>query len=150
MDAAVTAEGIVVRPLQVGELYRPTALSNLQFSTTAELQPLDGLVGQARAFEAIQFGTQVEKAGFNLFVIGPHGARMQDAVKAVLGKEARIGRAMKTVILLRKYRKACANARSFSIYSCLRPLPGLQCPNARSSAVPAMPDRFRPRHRRRV
>ena len=89
MDAAVTAEGIAVRPLQVGELYRPTDLSNLQFSTTAELQPLDGLVGQARAFEAIQFGIQVEKAGFNLFVIGPHGARMQDAVKAVLGDEAR-------------------------------------------------------------
>jgi len=89
VDAAVTAEGIAVRPLQVGELYRPTDLSNLQFSTTAELQPLDGLVGQARAFEAIQFGIQAEKAGFNLSVIGPHGARMQDAVKAVLGDEAR-------------------------------------------------------------
>jgi hypothetical protein len=52
------------------------------------LQPVDGLVGQARAVEAIRFGTQVGKNGFNLFVIGPNGARMQDAVKAMLGAEA--------------------------------------------------------------
>jgi hypothetical protein len=32
---------------------------------------IKGLAGQARAFEAIQFGTRVDKAGFNLFVIGP-------------------------------------------------------------------------------
>lgn len=67
---------------------RPTDLSGLTFSTTAELQPVDGLVGQARAVEAIRFGTQVSKTGFNLFVIGPNGARMQDAVKAMLATEA--------------------------------------------------------------
>ncbi len=32
---------------------------------------------------------EIDKAGFNLFVIGPNGARMQEAVKAVLEKEAR-------------------------------------------------------------
>jgi hypothetical protein len=61
------------------KLYRPTNLSDLSFSTTADLQPIDGLVGQTRALEAIRFGTKVERAGFNLFVIGPNGARMQDA-----------------------------------------------------------------------
>ncbi|MGO9008021.1 MAG: Lon protease family protein [Beijerinckiaceae bacterium] len=88
MDAAVTATGTAM-PLRAGQLYRPTELSNLEFSTTAELEPIEGLVGQARALEAIRFGTQVDKAGFNLFVIGPNGARMQDAVKAVLTDEAR-------------------------------------------------------------
>ena len=89
MDAAVTIGETAVRPLAADQLYRPTDLSTLEFSTTAELQPIDGLVGQARALEAIRFGTQVGKAGFNLFVIGPNGARMQDAVKAVLAEEAR-------------------------------------------------------------
>jgi predicted ATP-dependent protease len=89
VDAAVTTGGTAVRPLPADQLYRPTNLSNLEFSTTAELQPIDGLVGQARALEAIRFGTQVGKAGFHLFVIGPNGARMQDAVKAVLAEEAR-------------------------------------------------------------
>lgn len=84
---AGTAE-TTVRPLAAEQLYRPADLSGLPFSTTAELQPIDGLVGQAHAVEAIRFGTQVGKAGFNLFVIGPNGARMQDAVKAMLAAEA--------------------------------------------------------------
>ncbi len=89
MDAAVDRERPQIRPLQAAELFRPTDLSGLAFSTTADLQPIEGLVGQPRAAEAIRFGTQVDKAGFNLFVIGPDGARMQDAVKVVLAGDAR-------------------------------------------------------------
>jgi lon-related putative ATP-dependent protease len=89
MVAPESAGEIAVGPLGGDKLYRPTNLSDLSFSTTADLQPIDGLVGQTRALEAIQFGTKVERAGFNLFVIGPNGARMQDAVKAVLIEGAR-------------------------------------------------------------
>ena len=88
MTAAITTSEKATRPLAVEQLYRPTDLSGLTFATTAELQPVDGLVGQARAVEAIRFGTRVDKTGFNLFVIGPNGARMQDAVKAMLTAEA--------------------------------------------------------------
>jgi lon-related putative ATP-dependent protease len=87
--AADPATETAVQPLEAGKLYRATDLSSLSFSTTADLPPIDGLVGQARAFEAIQFGTRVDKSGFNLFVIGPNGARMQDAVKALLADETR-------------------------------------------------------------
>jgi lon-related putative ATP-dependent protease len=86
--AADTTGETAVRPLAAQQLYRPADLSGLAFSTTAELQPIDGLIGQARAVEAIRFGTQVGKAGFNLFVIGPSGSRMQDAVRTVLAGEA--------------------------------------------------------------
>lgn len=77
-----------VRPLGADRLARATDLAHLSFATTAELQPIDGLVPQERAFEAVRFGTQIDKAGFNLFVIGPNGARMQDAVRAVLEQQA--------------------------------------------------------------
>ncbi|HWW46992.1 MAG TPA: AAA family ATPase [Xanthobacteraceae bacterium] len=77
-----------LRALPVEQLYRKTDTASLKFSTTAELEPIDGLVGQERALEAIRFGTEVDQAGFNLFVIGPNGARMQAAVKAVLAEEA--------------------------------------------------------------
>lgn len=88
MDVPVIVAQTAVRPLGAEQLYRPADLSSLAFATTAELEPIDGLVGQARAVEAIRFGTQVDKTGFNLFVIGPNGARMQDAVKAMLAAEA--------------------------------------------------------------
>ena len=87
--AADNVPAAPVRPLEADKLYRATDLASLAFSTTADLSPIDGLVGQARALEAIQFGTRVDKAGFNLFVIGPNGARMHEAVKALLAEETR-------------------------------------------------------------
>jgi predicted ATP-dependent protease len=75
--------------LPAERLYRKADLSHLDFSTTADLDPAEGLVGQERALDAIRFGTQVDRDGFNLFVIGPHGARMQEAVKELLAEEKR-------------------------------------------------------------
>ncbi|MEX0752704.1 MAG: ATP-binding protein [Xanthobacteraceae bacterium] len=89
MADTAPAARLVPGPLRAEQLYRPTDLSNLKFSTTAELQPIDGVVGQTRALEAIRFGTHVEKTGFNLFVIGANGTHMQDAVKALLADEVR-------------------------------------------------------------
>ena len=86
--ATVGSPTEVLRPLPIDWLYRKTDPASLQFATTAELEPVDALVGQERALEAIQFGTEVDKAGFNLFVIGPNGPRMQAAVKAILAEEA--------------------------------------------------------------
>lgn len=85
----VAAPRIPVSPFAADQLYRSTDLSHFEFSTTAELQPIDGLVGQTQARDAIRFGTHTGKGGVNLFVIGPSGARMQEAVKAVLAEEAR-------------------------------------------------------------
>ena len=79
---------IVAAPLSVDRLYRPADLSALSFQTTSEIEPIDGLVGQQRAVDAIGFGTRVRKSGFNLFVIGSSEARMQQAVEAVLRQAA--------------------------------------------------------------
>ncbi len=76
-------------PLAPERLYRPADLSALSFQSTADVEPMDGLVGQHRARDAIGFGTRIDKPGFNLFVIGPRGMRMQRAVEAVLEEAAR-------------------------------------------------------------
>lgn len=86
--AATGDRRVIAKPLRPTDLRRATDLSPLGFSTTAELEAVDGLLGHSRAREAIQFGTEVKRAGFNLFVIGPDGARMQDAVKSLLSREA--------------------------------------------------------------
>jgi AAA domain len=63
---------------------RPVGLE----ATTADLLPLDGLMGQSRAAKALRFGTRIEKPGFNLFVIWPPGARTAEAVQTMLRKAA--------------------------------------------------------------
>lgn len=65
-------------------LYRRTEASVLNFQTTADLTPIDAPVGQQRALAAIKFGTQIQKSGFNLFVIGSAGSRMQEVVQSIL------------------------------------------------------------------
>ena len=52
------SEIAVPAALPPGQLRR-TDISTLNFKTTAELQPLDGLIGQHRALGALRFGTQI-------------------------------------------------------------------------------------------
>ena len=70
-------------------LYRQTDLSRLAFETTDELQPVESLVGQARALEAVTLGTKTEKKGFNLFVTGPSSVAVRDSLKTLLAGDAR-------------------------------------------------------------
>ncbi|HUI95757.1 MAG TPA: AAA family ATPase [Xanthobacteraceae bacterium] len=77
-----------VAALAASALSRSADLAALAFATTAEIEPIEDLVGQERAAGAIRFGTQIERPGFNLFVIGPSGAAMQDTVKTILEHQA--------------------------------------------------------------
>jgi lon-related putative ATP-dependent protease len=70
--------------LSVAQMYRRADLSGLAFNTTDDLDPTTGVVGQTRAVDAIDFGTRMREPGFNLFVIGPDGARMHEAVRELL------------------------------------------------------------------
>jgi lon-related putative ATP-dependent protease len=71
-------------PLLVEKLYRRADLSKLSFQTTDDLEPVDRIVGQTRAVDAIDFGTRMHQPGFNLFVIGSDAARMHGAVQSLL------------------------------------------------------------------
>jgi predicted ATP-dependent protease len=79
---------LAVSALPASRLYRGAELAGLAFATTADLAPLDGLVGQPRASEALRFGTHIGARGFNIFAIGTSGAGVQRSVKAVLEQAA--------------------------------------------------------------
>jgi predicted ATP-dependent protease len=77
------------QPLPADRLYRRADLSQLEFTTTAELSPLPGLQEQPRAQEAITFGADTAARGFNIFAIGSSGARIQQSVRTLLDDAAR-------------------------------------------------------------
>ncbi|MCB8966785.1 MAG: AAA family ATPase [Ardenticatenaceae bacterium] len=77
-----------VTPLSVDALYRRCELNQLPFETTAELPPLDEIIGQERAVEAIQFGIGIHHDGFNLFALGPNGTGKYTAVAQFLNQKA--------------------------------------------------------------
>jgi predicted ATP-dependent protease len=88
-DKKIAAQPAPAPRLPVEALYRAVDPCALPYASTAELEPLDGVVGQPRALDAIRFGSRVRQAGFNLFVIGPAGVGMHDSVAAMLREAAR-------------------------------------------------------------
>ncbi len=62
--------------------------ASLGFATTSELEPLEGLIGQDRAMEAIRLAAGMRASDFNLFVQGPPGTGRRDSVDGFLAKHA--------------------------------------------------------------
>jgi len=59
-------------------------LESFAFQCTDELAPLDHFIGQDRAQEAIRFGLEVDKPGYNLFVTGLTGTGKTSAIQTHL------------------------------------------------------------------
>ncbi|PKB83154.1 MAG: hypothetical protein BZY88_02915 [SAR202 cluster bacterium Io17-Chloro-G9] len=58
--------------------------SEFSFQCTDDLEPLDRFIGQDRALDAMHFGLEVDKPGYNLFVTGLTGTGKTSAIKSLL------------------------------------------------------------------
>ena len=76
------------KPLDPQSLYRRCAPSLLEFETTADLSGATEIVGQSRATDAVQFGIDIKRPGFNLFVLGEPGSGRHSAVRRLLEAKA--------------------------------------------------------------
>ena len=75
-------------PLSVDQLRPVCDPLKLAFKTTSDLDEVNGLVGQERAVDAIRFGTEIQRRGFNLFVLGSPGLGKHVAVTQHLEQKA--------------------------------------------------------------
>lgn len=57
--------------------------------TSAELSPLEGVVGQPRALNALEFGLEIPNKGFNVYVAGTPGTGRSTATERFLKELAR-------------------------------------------------------------
>jgi hypothetical protein len=76
-------------PLSVERLAWRCDPAAFDFSTTDDVADLEGVLGQARALEAIQFGVGIRRDGFNVFVLGPPGMGKRTIVRQVLEEQAK-------------------------------------------------------------
>jgi DNA polymerase III delta prime subunit len=77
-----------IQPLPPEKLCYHCDPNVFSFETTAELEDLEGLIGQSRAVEAVQFGIGIRREGYNLYVLGPHGTGKYTAVRQFLEQQA--------------------------------------------------------------
>jgi lon-related putative ATP-dependent protease len=58
----------------------------LSFSSTFDLEPINAVVGQDRAMEALELGVSIKKPGYNVFIAGLSGVGKTTAVKRILDR----------------------------------------------------------------
>ncbi|MBI1877330.1 MAG: AAA family ATPase, partial [Chloroflexi bacterium] len=76
-----------IKPLEAAMLRRRCDPGSFAFATTAELEDLTEIIGQARAVEAVRFGIGMRREGYNLFVLGPPGIGKHSLVRQFLEQE---------------------------------------------------------------
>jgi len=59
------------------------------FKNTSEIEPLDKVIGQERAVQAIDFGLNMKSPGYNIFVTGLEGTGKSTIAKDIITKHAK-------------------------------------------------------------
>jgi lon-related putative ATP-dependent protease len=72
--------------LSAEEADLPIDLTALDFTTTADLEPLDEIIGQSRAMSALEIGLGISERGYNIFVAGLTGSGKMQTIKRSLQK----------------------------------------------------------------
>src|SRR5262249_36587145 len=78
----------LVMSLEATALYQRCDPTQFTFESTADLEDLAEVIGQARAVEAVRFGVGIRRKGFNLFALGPEGTGKYDVVRHYLELQA--------------------------------------------------------------
>ena len=76
------------RELAPEELSNKTDCSLFNFETTAELDPLNGIIGQSRAAAAMEFGLAIKRPGYNIYVSGITGTGRSSYTRSIVSKVA--------------------------------------------------------------
>ena len=73
-------------PSQLRKICDPAIFN---FSSTAQIQPLDEVIGQERAVRSINLGLNMNQPGYNIFVTGPEGSGKRTIVQDIVSRHAR-------------------------------------------------------------
>jgi lon-related putative ATP-dependent protease len=74
--------------LKTEELRLLCNIDNIGFETTAEVDPLEVMIGQERAVKATEFGLRIKRPGYNIFMTGLTGTGKSSYAQSVIKKIA--------------------------------------------------------------
>lgn len=74
--------------VDAADLRRTVDPGNFDFETTADIEPLEGTIGQERALEAIDMGLEMDSCGFNIYASGPVGTGRNSTARALANRKA--------------------------------------------------------------
>ncbi len=74
--------------LKVADLRAVCDHNVFKFKNTTEIKPLDEIIGQKRAVQALEFGLNMNHSGYNIFVTGLAGTGKSTIIKDYVTKHA--------------------------------------------------------------
>ncbi len=74
--------------LKADQLSKSCNPSIFHFNNTAEIKPLEGIIGQERAERALSFGLAIQNDGYNIYLSGAYGTGKTTLAKALLEEKA--------------------------------------------------------------
>jgi len=74
--------------VEAEKLYKRCEPDFFNFETTAEISPLESMIGQERAVRAVDFGLKVKRYGYNIFIAGHAGTGKISYARSVLAEMA--------------------------------------------------------------
>lgn len=80
-----------MKPLKPSQAYAACNLDDLPFSTTKALPPLNEIVGQTRAKEAVRFAMAMPDSGYNIYAVGRNGLGKRTMVLRYLDHQIKAG-----------------------------------------------------------
>lgn len=80
---------VTYSPLHTDQLSIQIPQDCLQFENSNELSPYNGVLGQDRAIDAIQFGVAMDHPDYNVYVMGDSGTGRSSYIKEYLKSEAK-------------------------------------------------------------
>ncbi len=78
----------MIRTLGLAELRATCDASRLKFETTAEVEPLEGIIGQDRAVHSLAFGLRMREPGYNIYIMGATGTGRNSYTRAIVSAMA--------------------------------------------------------------
>ena len=72
--------------LNIEELRMTCKPEEITFKSTAEVPPLEGLIGQERAVQATEFGLRIKRPGYNIFMTGLTGTGKSSYAQSIIKK----------------------------------------------------------------
>lgn len=81
------------KPLSIDCLYKPCRSKDFRFKTTRSLQPLDQILGQKRAQDAVHFAISMPDPGYNIYAVGSNGLGKRTMMLNYLKREGLVSNA---------------------------------------------------------
>ncbi len=77
---------MAIKHLSSKEIRLSCDLEDAGFETTADVAPLEGMIGQERAVKATEFGLRIKRPGYNIFLTGLTGTGKSSYAQSVVEK----------------------------------------------------------------